>query len=79
MRRLRASRPDSAGGEGEELEAELVAAMACFGAAEIDGELDGGRGELRLDRGFPLGQRTRERGKMGRAGKREQVGVLGGL
>ena len=54
-RRPRASRPDSAGGEGEELETELVAAMACFGAAEIDGELDGGRGELRLNLGLPLG------------------------
>ena len=43
-------------------EADLVAAMASFGATGIDGELDGDRGELRLDLGFPT---------------LKQVGILG--
>ena len=44
---------------------DLVAAMASFGAAGIDGELDGDRGELRLDLGFPTPNQERERGEKG--------------
>ena len=43
-------------------EAELVAVMACFGAARLDEELDGGRGGLRLDLGLSAQDRGREGG-----------------
>ena len=49
-------------------EADLVATTACFGAAGIDGELDGDRCGLRLDLGFPMPNREREKGEKGRAG-----------
>ena len=49
-------------------EADLVATTACFGAAGIDGELDGDRCGLRLDLGFPMPNREREKGEKGGAG-----------
>ena len=70
QRRFQASRDDSLHGEDEDDEAELMAALACFGAAGFDGELDGDAsagGGADADGGVggrlrdePLGQRVEE-------------------
>ena len=63
-RRLRASGPDSTGGEGDEVEAEVMAASICSKTSSVAGNLEGTAAamvNLRLDLGFGGERRKRER------------------
>ena len=58
-RRLRGSRLDSLGGEGEELEAELTAALAWAQAAGVVGDWSGKASAARVS--VPRKKKERER------------------
>ena len=93
--RERASRLDSAGGEGEDLEAETTAAMASSGAAGGDGTVRRPAQRAGAPLGFPVREKERARagekeGSPGRRGayplaarggpvSREQGGGHGGM